>query len=94
MRYTRIHFHHFPGHEHHYGHCHEHEAAPSRSKDQMVQLLEYLCHHNEEHAEELAGYRDEIQDQATLGYLAESVFHLKKSTAKLNDAIAALKRSN
>lgn len=95
MRYTRIHFHHFPGHEHHHhGHNHDHVEEPVRTKEQTIQLLEYLCHHNEEHAAELAGYRDEVGDQAASGYLAESVMFLNRSNAKLNDAIAALKRSN
>lgn len=96
MRYTKMNFHHFPGHDHAHGHCHdhEHEAEPKRTKEETIALLEYLCHHNEEHAAELAGYRDEIEDQATTGLLAESVMFLNRSNAKLNDAIAALKRSN
>ncbi len=94
MRYTKMVFHHFPGHEHSHGCCHEHEAAPQRTKDETIALLEYLCHHNEEHAAELAGYRDDIEDQITSGLLAESVMFLNRSNAKLGDAIAALKRSN
>lgn len=94
MRYTRIRFHHFPGHDHSHDCCHEHEAEPKRTKAETIALLEYLCHHNEEHASELAEYRDEIEDQATSGLLAESVMFLNRSNAKLGDAIAALKRSN
>ena len=95
MRYIKVHFHHFPGHNHAHGDCHhEHEVNPKPTKEETIALLEYLCHHNEEHAAELAGYRDDIDDQATTGLLAESVMFLNKSNAKLNDAIAALKRSN
>ncbi|MGN0059410.1 MAG: hypothetical protein ACI362_02840 [Coriobacteriales bacterium] len=94
MRYEHMHFHHFPGHGHAHGHHYDHAAEPVRTKEQTIQLLEYLCHHNEEHAAELAGYHDEIDEQAASGLLAESVMFLNRSNAKLNDAIAALKRSN
>jgi len=94
MRYSKVHFHHFPGHDHAHGHCHHEPAEVKPTKEETLQLLEYLCHHNEEHAAELAGYRDDVEDQATRGLIAESVMFLNKSNAKLGDAIAALKRSN
>lgn len=100
MRYTRISYHHVLGHEHDHphGHCHGHhhgcEETAEPTKDQTIQLLEYLCHHNEEHAEELSGYRDGVEDPEAAGLLDESIALLNKSNEKLGEAIAVLKGTN
>ena len=101
MRYTKIRFHHVPGQEHehphchgHGQHCHDHAEASAQPEAKTIQLLEYLRHHNEEHAEERAGYCDEIEDAEARGLLDESVSHLNESNIKLAEAIAALKKGN
>lgn len=102
MRFTKISYHHVPGqeHEHPHGHGHGHghghhhhhqEEATDQTKDQTIQLLEYLYHHNGEHAEELSGYRDGVDDPVAAGFLDESIELLSKSNEKLGEAIAALK---
>lgn len=94
MRYTKMHFHHTPGNEHEHPHCHEHVEGSARTNDRTVQLLEYLCHHNEEHAKELAGYKEGVENLEAQSLLEESVTLLKQSNAKLADAIDALKGSD
>lgn len=101
MRYKKIRFHHVPGHEHDHphghdhGHCHEHDhahaAAAAPTKEQTIQLLEYLRHHNEDHALELADYQNGVEDSTAIDLLAESVMFLNKSNERLGEAIAVLK---
>lgn len=90
MRYMRMHFHHFPGHDH--GHCHEHHEEPKRTKQETIALIEALCQRNEEVRKKMLGLREEIGDQAVAGYLAEGGLFVGKANAKLECAIAALKR--
>ena len=94
MRYARIHFHQFPGHEHGRGHdhCHHEAGAVKPTKEETIALLEHLHRLNEERCEELAEYRDGVESQAASGLLAESTLFLRRSNAKLGDAIAAYKR--
>jgi len=94
MRYQHMHFHHFPGHDHAHGHDHHHEeAGPAKpTKAETIAYLEYLCKHNEEHAAELAEYRDAVECVEASGLIAQCVMFQGKANAKLNDAIAALKR--
>jgi len=104
MRYTKISYHHVPGrehdhgheHGHDHGHCHCEDGGPivERTKEQMIQLLEYLHHHNEEHALELGSYQVGVDDAESIELLAESVALLNESNMKLGEAIAVLKRSN
>lgn len=92
MLNERVFYHHFPGHEHH--HESEHGGGePEVSKEEMIKLLEYLVKHNAEHKDELKGYRDKIDDPETAGLISQSLLFMDKANGKLNDAIAAYKRS-
>lgn len=92
MRYTKMSFHHFPGHDH--SHCHEHHEEPKRTKEETIELIEALCLRNEETRKELMELREEIEEQAVAGYLAESGLFIGKANAKLDSAMAAIKRSS
>jgi len=79
-------------HEHEHGHGHEHDhdhAAAPTDPEQVKAILTYMLHHNEHHAEELAGMLEILPEKAR-AKLSLAIGTFEAANVELKEALECL----